>query len=330
MIALTWAIFSEQSLTLAQLEHAICLTMYPDETTTQHERRVDTKDYDLLEATGYLLDLDPDSKTIQVHKAIRDFCDDANGRAEYFPDALVNTAEACLRCLSPTYLKCTPQIPRDLAKMTKKAPLLAYAARHWGWHVERALEANDMKTTDRLARIEDTVVDSMGMDSFLTIMNYALGPVLHTTSSNDGYHTSEALRPIHILAHFRLHPIISRWLRQFKDHENPRAAGVDLLTKTPSWTYDTNGHTALWQACRAGQEETALFLLQEGADPEQENEDRRFVLNEACFRGLTKVVKYILKLPRNVTERCMKQYDEDEWSCLTNAIMSDLGPQGTD
>ena len=94
---------------------------------------------------------------------------------------------------------------------------------------------------------------------------------------------------------------------------------IDTFTST------TNGYTALWRACRAGKADTALFVLEKGADPELESGHQEFVLHEACFRGLLKVVKHILELPNGVGELCVKEFDAEGRSSLTLAILSDHG-----
>ena len=214
-----------------------------------------------------------------------------------------------------------------------ETPLVSYAARNWGWHVLRALPKKRSSAAfnpvqAEVVSLEDTVLELLGTKNFLRVVNDALSPTLQAVGrvgSNYSYlwwdnsEDDPLLSPLHILAHFSLHGILGRWLAMDEFPGTRRSHIIDTFTST------NHGYTALWQACRAGKADTALFLLEKGADPELENGDQEFALHEACFRGLFKVVNHILELPNRVGEKCVKNFDAEGRSSLTLAILSDHG-----
>ena len=114
MRALMWTIYSNESLTILELQHALVLTTYPGRSWSKHAEQMKRfQRWRLVESTGYLLDFDNKAKSIQVHKAIRDYCDDPDVRNAYFSEALFQITESCLQCLEPTYVDLIPLALRN-------------------------------------------------------------------------------------------------------------------------------------------------------------------------------------------------------------------------
>lgn len=127
-----------------------------------------------------------------------------------------------------------------------------------------------------------------------------------------------------------------------KDHEHGRTSllwaiqqghlsVVKLLVGTGKAdvnSKDNEGRTPLWLACRTRQEDMALFLLENDADPMYKTAQDLTALFESASRGLPKVIAWILRsASHHALQMLTEQYDSSGKSILNLAILSENGSQ---
>lgn len=91
---------------------------------------------------------------------------------------------------------------------------------------------------------------------------------------------------------------------------------------------DNKGRTPLWLACRARQEDMALFLLDKGADPMYKSTGDLSAFFESASQGLPKVVDWILRsISDHELQTITEQYDSAARTILDLAVLSESESQ---
>ena len=256
---LMWATYAGRTLTIKEIQHAIALTIRPYalEDPKSHQIEVDLLSQStLVESSRYFLSVDGQTTAVQVHKAIKDYCDYAN----VFEDAHLQMAETCLAFLDRRFfaLRCSSKEEYDTRK--QENPFYEYAARHWGFHMKRAGERRFLGPTSPVSMAtllnRRLFVNSVAVALHEDLQNLRMWN-WHNDNTWKGLSDSDrpVLWPIHLLTYFDLQQTADWWLRQ-SPHEKDR----------PSRT----GTRPLYLACSLGRVrivETIVFDY--GADPSQ-------------------------------------------------------------
>ena len=256
---LMWATYAGRTLTIEEIRHAIALTIRPYalEDPKLHQIEVERlPQRKLVESSRYFLRVDGQTSAVQIHKAIKDYCDDAN----VFEDAHLQMAETCLAFLGQRFfdLRCSSKEEYDARK--EKNPFYEYAARHWGFHMKRAGERKFLGPTSPVSIAtllnRRLFVNSVAVALHEDLQNFRMWNWFNDDTwkglSDSAY---PVLWPIHLLTYFDLQQTADWWLRQNRDE-------VDRESRT--------GTTPLYLACSMGRVrivETLLF--DHGANPAQ-------------------------------------------------------------
>ena len=142
---LLWAIYARRPLTVAELSHVLAtysVRRSGPAIITENSVAIPSTQ-SLVEATCYFLSIDTDTTTIQVHRAVKDYCEDFGTDIEerYFGDVQFEMASICIHYLTLDNLKsgyCTSH--SEWQDRVRKNPFLEYAACNWGWHVKQCGE----------------------------------------------------------------------------------------------------------------------------------------------------------------------------------------------
>ncbi|CAG7998602.1 unnamed protein product [Penicillium salamii] len=105
---------------------------------------------------------------------------------------------------------------------------------------------------------------------------------------------------------------------------------VELLVDTANAdvnTEDNADRTPLWLACNMHQEEIALFLLKNSADPMHKTARAQSALFESTVQGLANVVNYILQSLSDEQLRSLANQHDSRGNSILNLAVSDHGSQ---
>lgn len=254
---LMWATYAGRTLTITEIQHAIALTIRPYALEDPELHQIEVKHLPqnkLVESSRYFLTVDKQTTAVQVHKAIKDYCDYAN----VFEDAHLQMAKTCLAFLDRRFfaLRCSSKEEYDARK--QENPFYEYAARHWGFHMKRAGERRFLGPTSPVS-MATLLNRRLFVNSVAVALHEDLQNLRMWNWNNDNTWkglsdlTGPVLRPIHLLTYFDLQQMADWWLRQNRDEVNRQSR---------------TGTTPLYLACSLGRVrivETVLFDY--GADP---------------------------------------------------------------
>ena len=293
---LRWAILASRTLTVPEIQNALAFNPRQGAESLQNSASKFSLQR-IIESTGYFLNIDRETNTIQVHKAIQDYCDDPENQRRHLKDPQSNVdphtqiAKACLQYLDPKIhrVHCTTKGEWQTRKET--FPLLEYAAQNWGWHMEKGEEtllrpgaSGDRHSLSILKLLrESRFLDNVALAMQPTLMDLGMWD----ESSWDVLRgkAGPLLPAIQILTYFNLQDTADQWLSE-----------IDGNVDSPSKTSNPSrpGFSALYIACRMNRPNMVDILLDHGADPSRENGDKRFNLAAAAYRGHTAVVERLL------------------------------------
>ncbi|KAL8701179.1 MAG: hypothetical protein Q9201_005048 [Fulgogasparrea decipioides] len=281
---LMWATYAGRTLTIEEIQHAIALTIRPYalEDPKSYEIEVERLSQStLVESSRYFLIVDGQTTAVQVHKAIKDYCDYAN----VFEDAHLQMAETCLAFLDRQSfpLRCSSKEEYDARK--QENPFYEYAARHWGFHLKGAGERRFLGPTSPVSMAtllnRRLFVNSVAVALHEDLQNLRMWNWHDDTWKGLSDLARPVLWPIHLLTYFDLHQTADWWLQQKRDEVNRRSR---------------TGTTPLYLACSLGHVrmvETILF--DHGANPAQKGaEPSGYNLAAAVFVQSLEIVKRLL------------------------------------
>ncbi|KAL8778577.1 MAG: hypothetical protein Q9213_007354 [Squamulea squamosa] len=281
---LMWATYAGRTLTIEEIRHAIALTIRPHalEDPKSYEIEVERLSQStLVESSRYFLVVDGQTTAVQVHKAIKDYCDYAN----VFEDAHLQMAETCLAFLDRRSfaLRCSSKEEYDVRK--QENPFYEYAARHWGFHLKGAGERRFLGHTSPVSMTtllnRRLFVNSVAVALHEDLQNLRMWNWHDDTWKGLSDLARPVLWPIHLLTYFDLHQTADWWLRQNRDEVNRRSR---------------TGTTPLYLACSLGHirmVETILF--DHGANPAQKGaEPSGYNLAAAVFVQSLAIVERLL------------------------------------
>lgn len=255
---LMWATYAGRTLTIEEIQHAIALTIRPYalEDPKSHQIEVERLSQSrLVESSRYFLRVDGQTSAVQVHKAIKDYCDYAN----VFEDAHLQMAESCLAFLGQRSfdLRCSSKEEYDARK--QENPFYEYAARHWGFHMKRAGERKFLGPTSPVSMAtllnRRLFVNSVAVALHEDLQNLRMWNWYDDTWKGLSDPACPVLWPIHLLTYFDLQQTADWWLQQ-------NSAEVDRGSRT--------GTTPLYLACSMGRVRIVeILLFDHGANPAQ-------------------------------------------------------------
>ncbi|KAI4263305.1 MAG: hypothetical protein L6R42_001543 [Xanthoria sp. 1 TBL-2021] len=288
---LMWATYAGRTLTIEEIQHAIALSIRPYalEDPESHQIEVERLPRStLLESSRYFLKVDNQTTAVQVHKAIKDYCDYAN----IFEDAHSQMAEICLAFLDRRFfaLRCSSKEEYDTLK--QENPFYEYAARHWGFHMKRAGERRFLGPTSPVSMAtlfnRRLFVNSVAVALHEDLQNLRMWNWLHDTWKGLSDSARPVLWPMHLLIYFDLQQTADWWLRQNRDE-------VDKPSQT--------GTRPLYLACSLGRVRMVEIILfdygassaQKGANPALKGaEPAGYNLAAAVFAQSPAIVERLL------------------------------------
>ncbi|KAI9728857.1 MAG: hypothetical protein M1834_007114 [Cirrosporium novae-zelandiae] len=304
--AILWAVYARgSSIKFLELQHALAFKFYGDKSKAAR----DFDEQKLAEATCYFLSIERDSDTVSIHKAIKDFCVEAEKGAIYFEDAHSIIARTCLGCLSMS--RKDSRNREEWENAVEESPLLGYAAKNWGWHMAKA---HELLPTSPFPNLD--IMDLLGEDRFLDTVTVAIQPKLRELGvwQDEMWNTLRTKKPpisvIHILAFFNLPQTAKKWL---SSGENPEG----FISTSDS----RDGYSALYLASILGNHEIVRILMKRGADPTRKNGPEGVTaLQSAVMLGHVEVVDTLLEVAsEEVSERMVVQKDARGLLPLANA-----------
>lgn len=299
--ALLWTLYSLRPLSVAELSHA--LAIYSMREGDQGAMTDQPSAQEIVESTCFFLSIDKDTSRIEVHKAMKDYCDSSGGDVQerYFGNPHFELANICLRYLSSDAFPCGPAISAEQwQNRVKNNPLFLYAAQNWGSHIVKSSEETrflgDNAQFNVIQLIEDnlmtnTIAQALQQPLLSVSTDYALEEQ-QWVQLNPG---EDVLMPaLHILIYFKLEKIMNRFVVQYPEE-------IARLSKS--------GFVPLWLACRLGYSNVVRSLLRKGADPKMESSGANFCLAAATNHGHLDVVKLLLSHGRQekVGEELLRQ-----------------------
>ena len=302
-LALLWAIYAVRPLSVTEIRHAIAYTRLADKRYGGVTPEQAAKDYDaqrLTESTCYFLHVDQESTKVQVHKAVRDFCDymestnNKSGHYFYEPktdlDPNTQLAKACLRCLASVKERCSSKA--DWESLVIEYPFLPYAAQNWGLHVHKGNES--LLESEATKAIRKDLFKLLQSNPFLNLTTISMEQQLRSLIpwddrmwdliANGGEPIFSAL---HFLALSNLANTAEEWLTHHEmDLEKP--------SKTLPGT-ENLGYSPLFFAALADSSEIVEVLLESSADPAKFNGIAKMTaLAAACVRRSPRVAQILL------------------------------------
>jgi hypothetical protein len=302
-LALLWSIYARKTLTLRELQHAIAWTKFGD--TKRVTPETEAENYTLqrlMKTTCYFLQID--EKSVQIHKAVRDFCDHPDREKRYFADAHTRIAQACLCAISRTR-PVAYQSQEGWNKAVSTSQFLEYAGLNWGWHM-----AQD---DEKLLRWTSSDLNLLKMLQKPVYVNAMAIPLRRSQLGDMGVLGDDMwdtikkketpIPSLMVLAWFDLARTIEAWLEKHPD------AAIEVIWNRRSpktWTYDANsqvsspfqgGFDALWVAASTNKVDAVRKLLEHGADPIRKNGNAEtwHALGRAASQGWGTIVEALLE-----------------------------------
>lgn len=224
MKTLMWAVYAGRTLNIEELRHAVALTIrpYTREDAVAHNIEVARlPQHVLVEATRYFIRVDEKTGQVGVHKAIKDYCDQAN----LFEDAHHQMAETCLVFLDRRFFQLRSESKLEYDRRRKEHPFFEYSSRNWGWHMRKAGEGRFLTQESPVS-----MRTLLNRPMFLNCIAVALREEFKNYRMWDWHghdpwktirdRVNPVLLPAHLLVYFDLHRTLDWWLR-----ENPRDVG---------------------------------------------------------------------------------------------------------
>ncbi|KAL8670789.1 MAG: hypothetical protein Q9168_004687 [Polycauliona sp. 1 TL-2023] len=264
---LQWIVFSNGPLSIAEVEHASCIT--PDTKDIDQDSILSAGE--LTSMCAGLVIIDASDIVRLVHFSAQSYF--REHREKWFPDGHAVLARKCLTYLSYKVFKGGPNFGRDeyedFQGKVDRYPLTDYSATHWGFHAAKAGHHTDL--TDPILNFLQGECCSFAVQA----MWYS------DDSSLANWDVRAGIHPMHLAAFFGLDLIVSRLLQA--------QSAVDCK--------DNLNTTPLIYAAAAGHASVVRMLLQEGANPNHSCLRGTTALHQAIIYDNTEVAQYILHAP---------------------------------
>jgi ankyrin repeat protein len=283
---LSWVVQSKRPLTRREFLHA--LAVKAGNLNFKRDYIIHDLDGAVALCAGLVV-INQKSDTVQLmHHTARAYFEDPEHRPEWMGDAEEMIASACVTYVSYTVFEDGPcESDDEFDERLFDFPFLTYAAQHWGNH---ARDAGAQTTT-----MEDLALEFLRDEAKLASANQAMQV---TDRRYRGYSSryDEGMTGLHMVASFGL-ANLTRHLLSDKGHVDVR---------------DEEGRTALHKAAENGHNDVVLALLENGADPDaQEEAFNQTPLHLAALNGHKAVVQTLLDHEASANTR-----DGDGWMAI--------------
>lgn len=263
---LSRTVCARRPLSLAELQQLLATN--PGDRDFNKDRDYDKQD--ILSSTAGLITIDGEKNVVRlVHLTLHTYLSLDDVRQEWFPQAEMEMASACLTCLNFDAFSEHTQDTEDFEAKKREHPFVAYASQYWGTHV---LDADPDPYIE--AKTVQLVNDPHRIAAYTQI---AWSTDRGSASSWDV--RSKGIDGLHICAWFGLTSIIAILLQDGHD--------VDVQE-------ETYGQTPLIYACRAGHVDVVVQLLDHGACVTKFSLRGRTAMFEAIDQNHEEIVNHLL------------------------------------
>jgi ankyrin repeat protein len=302
--ALTWLVFAERALTIAELRHALAVQLCDKNFVTE----------DLLtSACAGIVVVDQGTNAVRLaHYTAEEYLRD--NKSTIFQDAQSRMAETCLVYLSFKEFSQVPCSQDELEDRRKRYPFLSYAADHWGDHVSFGVKGSVYKLA------WEFLSDGHKLKSAFQVM------------SNFRFRHEMDVSGLHVAAYFGLDNLVKKaiglnkgftvnartqrgetalhWAAIYRQRQFLKLLidqGADLNAT------DIEGRTALHKAIINGDVSSVEFLLSSArrVDLKLEDPQRWTPLRWAAAYGQMRIVEMLLESGAEIDAQ-----DKDGWTAL--------------
>jgi ankyrin repeat protein len=273
MKVLVWLAFADRDLKTNELAHAISISNSTDKIRALQANlptcsRMSTIEALISPCAGLVL-IDKKSNTIRLaHRTAEDYL---RVQDSIYRLACADIAQTCLLCLSHV-----PFEPSNNAKLSleiihdyeSKYPLIRYAANHWGHHLRRGVHSS---------------VKQLGWTFFSDSPRVNLATQFMVECENN---SERNISGLHLAAYYGLTDFVKSAIGK------KRPIAIDAIT-----TWD---RTALHWAVKYRQHDFLVLLVQEGADPNIADTEKRTALLSAIHAGDHRSVEILLSSKKSI------------------------------
>ena len=264
---LQWIVFSNRPLSVAEVEHASCIT--PDTKDIDQDSILSAGE--LTSMCAGLVIIDASDIVRLVHFSAQSYF--RENRERWFSNGHTALARKCLTYLSYREFKSGPKFGpgeyEDFQGKIERYPLTDYSATYWGFHAAQS---------PNLADLAEKILDFLQSGC----CSFAVQAMWYSDSSSlANWDVRAGIHPMHLAAFFGLDPVISRLLQT-----HSMVDCKDNLNTTPLMYAAAAGHSSVVQA-----------LLREGADPNNSCLRGTTALHQAIIHDHTEVAQHILNVP---------------------------------
>lgn len=296
---LSWIIYAQRALTIAEIRHA--LAVEPDQDDLNLDNLPDVED--IVSVCAGLVAIDEESNIIRlVHYTTQEYFEHI--RDQWNPNAQLEITSTCLTYLSfAAFESGSCSTDEEFESRLEQSVFLDYAARYWGIHA----------TT-----VQDEVYELAR--SFLLhsgLISCAVQVMSAPDYKHRGYSQTypENTTGLHITAQFGLHRLSEILLHEFGGETTFSVCAEDSRGQTPLVLAAKRGHepmvkllldngsdanaelycgSALQAASYEGQEQIVKLLLDNGADANAQGGPYRNALLAASCSGHEQIIKLLL------------------------------------
>ncbi len=273
---LLWTIYARNSLSIAEVKHALATHSLRPSRPAVLKEDAGPSIREIIDSTRYFLSIDDKTTTIQIHKSIREFCENPEIEDRYFDNAQYQMAKICLQYLQLADLRSGPCTSMcEWKERVHKYPFLDYAVRNWREHMKLCSEG-------KFKEIQKQAMNMLQKRCNVSSIGQALQPALHETDFHEYARGSswaeqgkdaEPITPaLHLITYSGLEETTQEWMRSVnKDPKFPSPSNV----------------TPLFLACRTGRSNLVELLLENGVDPTSPEHRQTILFGSWGFLGIS-------------------------------------------
>lgn len=264
-----WIVFSNRPLSVAEVEHASCIT--PDTKDIDQDSILSAGE--LTSMCAGLVIIDASDIVRLVHFSAQSYNNFRENRERWFSNGHTALARKCLTYLSYREFKSGPSFGlgeyEDFQGKIERYPLIDYSATYWGFHAAQS---------PNLADLTEKILDFLQSEC----CSFAVQAMWYSDSSSlANWDVRAGIHPMHLPDFFGLDPVISKLLQT-----HSMVDCKDNLNTTPLMYAAAAGHSSVVQA-----------LLREGANPNNSCLRGTTALHQAIIYDHTEVAQHVLNVP---------------------------------